>query len=125
MGNTGRLCDRTILLLEGDPAVALEIEEALTGAGAKTVLARDLEEGMNLAEQAELSAAILDFKLQDGDSLALSERLEKRRIPYVVYSHFTELQLQYDPNNYLSKPATAATLIAKVCGMLSIVHPHK
>ena len=84
MGNTGLLRDRTILLLEYDPAVALEIEEALTGAGAKTVLARDLEEGMNLSEQAELSAAILDFKLHDGDRLALSERLEERCIPYVV-----------------------------------------
>jgi DNA-binding response OmpR family regulator len=125
MGSTAPLIDRTILLLEDDPIVALKIEEALADAGAKTVVARTLHEGMHLVEQLKFSAAILDFKLHDGDSLALCECLEERAIPYIIYSGFTELQLHFDSNNFVSKPATVGTLIAKVCGLFSIVHPHR
>jgi CheY-like chemotaxis protein len=82
---------RTILVVEDQSLVALDIADSLTKAGASVQRAATLQEGLPLAEHPQLSAAILDFVLRDGDSGVLCARLTERGIPFVVYTGYDEV----------------------------------
>ena len=63
-----RPCGQSILVLEDEPLIALDICEALKGAGASVFVANCLRDALALADHPDLSAAILDFGLSDGDA---------------------------------------------------------
>jgi DNA-binding response OmpR family regulator len=44
------------------------------------------ENALRLADRADLSAVVLDYRLGDADGSHVSVRLHQRGIPYVVYS---------------------------------------
>ena len=72
-------------VLEDEPLIALDICEALKGGGSVFV-ANCLGDALALADHPDLSAAILDFGLSDGDAGPVCERLKRRDIPFVLYS---------------------------------------
>jgi CheY-like chemotaxis protein len=113
------LSDCWILVLEDEPLVALDIAESLTGAGASVLSAKTLQEGMPLAEHPQLSAAILDFQLRDGDVGALCARLTERHIPFVIYTGYAEVRGACVAGVLVRKPALPETLIETVAQMLS------
>jgi DNA-binding response OmpR family regulator len=47
-----------------------------------------LRDALALADHPDLSAAILDFGLRDGDAGPVCERLNRRGIPFVLYSGY-------------------------------------
>jgi DNA-binding NarL/FixJ family response regulator len=60
---TGELSGRTILVVEDEPLIALDLKTALEDAGAKVIQAADAASALPLAERRDLSAAIVDFWL--------------------------------------------------------------
>jgi CheY-like chemotaxis protein len=81
---------RTILVAEDEPLVGLDIADTLQAAGAKIVRALKLEDAVNLARTAELSAAILDINLVGEDCLPVCQLLADRNIPFVFNTGYSE-----------------------------------
>src|SRR5436190_6770640 len=69
---------RSILIVEDEPLIALELHDALRRAGASIVAATTATEALDLIGYAEVSAAVLDIKLGNSDCSALCDALAKR-----------------------------------------------
>jgi CheY-like chemotaxis protein len=107
------LAGRSILVVEDEPLIALDIVDAFKTAGAAVTTTTSLEHARLLVEHDGLSAAILDHKLGDGDSRSLCARLKERDIPFVIYSGFSK------DGPLVQKPASTDVLVATVEGLLA------
>ena len=104
---------RTILIVEDEAIIVMDLTMALEDAGAEVTSTHTLKHALLLVEHDGLSAAILDHGLKDGDSSLLSRRLKERGIPFLIYSGYTaEAVKQGVP--YVSKPASHEVLVAAV-----------
>ena len=114
------LAGRSILIVEDEALIALDIAMEFEKLGAVVVQTQTLKQATDLIEAEGLSAAIIDHALQDGDSSQLCERLAERGIPFVVYSGYSRGQLDVACHRgfVVDKPAHPALLVATVQGLL-------
>ena len=98
--------------------MALHIIDAVKKAGAIVRVTYSLREAAELIEADDLSAAILDFRIGDGDSSLLCQRLRERGVPFLMYSGYTEFSGACRDAPRLPKPTTDAVLIATLEGLL-------
>jgi len=84
-----RLWGRSILVVEDELLIAMDIVAALENAGANATMTTTVRHALILVEHDGLSGAIMDHALSDGDSTALCVRLKERGIPYVSYSGYS------------------------------------
>jgi DNA-binding response OmpR family regulator len=80
---------RSILVVEDELLIAMDIAAALEKAGAHATMTTTVRHALILVEHDGLSGAILDHALSDGDSTNLCARLKERGIPYISYSGYT------------------------------------
>ena len=113
------LSGRRILVVEDEPLIALEIAQALKSAGASVVIAATLDDGLRLAEQDGLSAAVLDLVLGANDGASLCARLRERGIPFVIYSGRTDIPVGCEPGAIVSKPAHPRALLQAAASVLT------
>ena len=88
-GNTmqrATLEGRSILIIEDEPLIALDLTEDFEALGAKVTTTNVLAHALILAEEDGLSGAVLDYRLADADSSPLCTRLSDRRVPFILYS---------------------------------------
>ena len=78
------LTGRLILIVEDEPLIAMDLAQAFERAGARVVSANTLRHAVLLVENDDLSAAVLDHGLGDGDSSRLCERLKQREVPFLL-----------------------------------------
>ena len=71
----------TILVVEDEPLIVMDISMAFESAGAHLTTTNTVKHAKLLVEHDGLSAAILDHALTDGDSTSLCTRLTERGIP--------------------------------------------
>jgi DNA-binding response OmpR family regulator len=109
---------RSILVVEDEPLIALDIVQAFEKAGAVVLAARSLADAIRFVEHDGLSAAILDFGLGDDDASALCLRLKERRIPFILHSGYSHHGPACRNGIVIPKPASPATLIETVVGLL-------
>ena len=64
----GSLTGRSILIVEDEPIIVMDITQALEDSGAELTTTNTLRHAMLLVEHDGLSAAILDHALDDGNS---------------------------------------------------------
>ena len=108
------LAGRTILIVEDEPLIALDIAAAFAKAGAVTFCARTLSEAIHMVEQDGLSAAVLDFGLGAEDAAAVCGRLEKRSIPFVLHSGYKHASDACRSGTVVPKPADPIKLVDAV-----------
>lgn len=113
------LTGRIILIIEDEPLIAIDIQDAFQNAGATAVTARTLTAALVEVEEPGLSAAIVDHALGDGDSSELCERLTARNIPFVTYSGFSRIDGACGVGAHVNKPASSSVLVATVMGLLA------
>ena len=113
-----KLKGRTVLIVEDEPLIAIDIADAFRKAGAEITTAATLKQAILLVEHDGLSVAILDHALNDGDSTALYLRLKERDIPFVIYSGFPKISDIVAGAPVVQKPARADVLIATVEALL-------
>lgn len=113
-----RLEGRSILVVEDQPLIALDITLALEAAGASVTSTNTLRHALLLVEHDGLSGAILDHALPDGDSSKLCLRLNEREVPFIIYSGFTSLEGECRDAPQLSKPATDEQLVTMLAGLM-------
>jgi DNA-binding response OmpR family regulator len=96
---------RSILVVEDEPLIALDITQAFEATGAALTTTNTLHHALILAEHDGLSGAILDHALGDGDSSKLCARLKERGIPYMIYSGFDTVGGACAGAPHIRKPA--------------------
>ncbi|HJU31468.1 MAG TPA: response regulator [Hyphomicrobiaceae bacterium] len=112
------LAGHTILIVEDEPLVALDVSRNLEDAGALVLMARTLDEALSKAEEPNLSAAVLDHGLSEGDTSAVCEILKRRRIPFVLYSGYSEISGACSKGVLVQKPTSPAVLVMTLAGLL-------
>ena len=103
---------RSILVVEDEPLIALDVSLAFENVGAVVLTARTLAAALLLVEHGGLSAAVLDFGLGDGDADALCSRLDQRRIPFILHSGYSHHGPACINGIVVPKPAGTATLVS-------------
>ena len=76
---------RAILVVKGGH-LGMEIVEALSQAGAKVTMITSLPHAFLLVEHGDISAAVVDLTLGEGDRSELCARLNARGIPNMSYA---------------------------------------
>ena len=108
----------SVLIVEDEPLIALDLVDSFRRAGASVLTAHRLEDGLRLAGLPELSAAVVDFGLSDGDGTALCERLKQRGIPFILHSGYSHVQEAYRDAVLVLKPANPDVLVSAVARLL-------
>lgn len=115
---SSELAGRLVLLVEDEPLVALYVEEYLTGAGARVLLAHALPTARVHALHPELSAAVLDHRLKAEDTSEICTILKERQIPFVLYSGYSKVQGDCGDGELVHKPAPPHVLVSTLAGVL-------
>ena len=115
----GPLTGRLILIAEDEPLIALDITLAFEDEGPWVMRARTLQEALLGVENPDLSVAILDHALSDGDCSKVCERMKERNIPFITYSGHDDLGTSCREGVHVKKPANMSVLVATVKGLLA------
>ena len=110
----GSLTGCSILIVEDEPLIVMDITQALEESGAELTTTNTLRHALLLAEHDGLSAAILDHSLGDGNSSHLCARLKERGIPFLIYSGWERVEGACKGAPHINKPATNQVLLAAV-----------
>ena len=103
---------RSILIVEDQPLVVMDITQEFEPTGAALTTTNTLKHALILVEHDGLSGAILDHALPDGDSSQLCARLKERGIPFMMYSGFNTVGGACAGALHIAKPAAEGALVA-------------
>ena len=109
---------RSILIVEDEPLIGMDIRLALEDAGALVTATTTIRHALLLVEHDGLAGAIMDHALADGDSATLCVRLKARGIPYVSYSGFDPVKGADPDAPWVGKPASMYTLLSTLAALL-------
>jgi DNA-binding response OmpR family regulator len=109
---------RSILVVEDQPLIVMDISLAFEHTGAELTTTNTLRHALLLVEHDGLSGAILDHALPDGDSSLLCTRLKERGIPFMIYSGYEKVEGPCQGAPHVSKPASPAVLVTAMDDML-------
>ena len=110
----------TILVVEDEPLVAIDIADSFRSVGAQVIIARTLEHAIREATAADLTAAVIDHAMHDGVTTSdVCAALKEREIPFIAYSGFTKLEGACADGELVHKPATPTMLLASLQGVLA------
>lgn len=107
---------KTILLLEDEGIIAIELVEACERRGYLTEARTSVRDAEKWLETSQPDAAIVDCILCDGDCSHLVLRLRQQNIPVVVYTgrHTSELGIAFEGLKIFTKPSSVETLLQAV-----------
>jgi DNA-binding NtrC family response regulator len=114
------LAGRSILIVEDEPLIAFDIVTAFEKAGAVALTARSLADAVRLADHDDLSAAVLDFGLADGDADAVCALgpAPHPLHPHSGYSQYSHHGPACGGGVLIPKPASPTRLIETIAGLL-------
>ncbi|HSI73553.1 MAG TPA: hypothetical protein VK934_10285 [Fimbriimonas sp.] len=108
------LAGRSILIIEDEALIALDLAQAFERAGAKVTTTSTLHHAHLLVRYDGLSAAVVDHALGDGDTQSICRYLKQHGVPFVTYSGFNGPNLEDAGGIYISKPKPPEFLVAVV-----------
>lgn len=113
------LSNVSILLLEDQPLVALDIEDYLRDAGVTEIhVISSCSDGQAWLNEHNPDLTILDIHLRDGDCSRIVGTLKTRSLPYIIYSASDRSQYGdlsgFANAPWMSKPADPQLLVAEV-----------
>lgn len=80
--NAAPLRGHTVLVVEDEALLALDMADEVERAGGEVEMAASSRQALRLIETRQFDAAILDFQLLDGDSLPVAAELSSRNVPF-------------------------------------------
>jgi CheY-like chemotaxis protein len=109
----------TVLLVENEALIALDLEGMLLSAGARRVHhAMSSLEALDWLQHDRADLAVLDLFVSDGSSARVAERLRDMGTPYIIHSGHTHDSAPdvaaFGNAIWLSKPCTQAELLAAI-----------
>lgn len=113
-----RLDGQIILLVEDEAFILADIQQELEKVGARVLPASTVQEALALLVSEPITASILDFKLHGGTADDLCHELTERKIPFVIYSGYTDVEGECNKWEIVSKPADPRELVTRVLRVL-------
>lgn len=116
-----RLPGRRILVVEDNPVIAFDIDDALRESGAEVIgPAHDIESGLALARQDTLDGAVLDIDIGGRPVWPIARELKSEGVPFVFVSGDCRDGL---PNDFthavcLHKPAPTEAILSSVAAVI-------
>lgn len=115
----------TVLLVENEPLIAMDMEGMLLSAGAARIHhATSSQDALDWLNNSKADLAILDLVVSDGSSAPVAERLRAHGTPFLVYSGHTHDSAPdaatFADAVWLSKPCTQSELVAAVFRSLGL-----
>lgn len=95
---------KTILVLEDEMLIGLDLETSLVDAGFRVTLARSCLEAEDFLADHQPDLAVLDVRLSDGECVVAARMLVEHGVPFIV--HTGMLQAAQDPIFMLGTPVT-------------------
>jgi DNA-binding response OmpR family regulator len=86
VGSANPLFGRSVLIVEDEPPIALELLDALQAAGASILAATTIQEALELIAYTTICAAVVDINLGGDDCSSVCAALAKRSIPFMFYT---------------------------------------
>ena len=117
-----RLPGCRVLVVEDNPILAFDIDDALRDSGVDVVgPALDLDSGLALVEQDALDGAVLDIDIAGRPVWPIAHRLKDDGVPFVFVSGDCGLGLPDDFNDAvcLDKPAPTDEILSTVAQLLT------
>lgn len=120
--------DKMILIIEDDPATARLVDYTLRHHGYQVIIATNGLEGIRKASSEKPDLIILDVMLPGMDGFEICHRLRASaatvKIPIIFFSAKTQESdrttgLKMGADDYLTKPAEPAEIIARVDKLLA------
>jgi CheY-like chemotaxis protein len=105
------IAGHSILIIEDEPLIALDMRFAFEKAGASVVLVYSLPDAAHHVEQDGLSGAVLDYGLDNQDGDALRHHLRQRHIPFILHSGNEHTSNARHGGIVIPKPARLEVLI--------------
>ena len=112
-----RLAGQSILVVEDEPLIAMQLRQTLEDAGAHVFAATQLPHASQLARHPDLSSAVLDYRLGNGNSAAICAVLHERGVPFVFCSGYDDMQDRWPDVPCVSKPIDGDRLVDAVVGL--------
>ena len=109
----------SILVVENELLIALDIASALESAGANATMTTTARHAMILVDHDGLAGAIMDHGLTGGDSTAVCTRLKERGIPYISYSGYSSVAGADPDAPFISKPVSMNVLMSALEDLLA------
>jgi DNA-binding response OmpR family regulator len=109
---------RSILLVEDEPLIGMDIRTALEEAGAHVTATTTVRHALILIEHDGLAGAIMDHALCDGDTTQVCLRLRAKGIPYVNKSGSNWVDGVSPAAPHVIKPATMDILLGALEDLL-------
>lgn len=109
---------RSILIVEDEPLIVMDITQQFEASGAALTSTNTLHHALILVEHDGLAGAILDHALGDGDSSQLCARLKQRGIPFLIYTGFKTVSGACADALHIDKPAVDGALVAAMEGLI-------
>jgi DNA-binding response OmpR family regulator len=120
--STGTLHGQTILVIEDDPIIGIDLVGSLEAVGARVIGPADRIADAMLAITGEepFDAAILDAHLADGAALDILDALDARAKPYILVTGDENFALRYAPDApCVPKPVDMSKVIGLLAAILS------
>jgi DNA-binding response OmpR family regulator len=117
----GLLEGKTILIVEDEPLVALDLHAALRAAGASLIAATNAAEALRLIRRNEISAAVVDVNLGGDNCFAVCQALFHRSIPFLFHTGHREADVlkAWPEAPLIVKPAGHDELVACLAALAS------
>ena len=113
----------TVLVVEDDFIIALELTSVLSDAGAIVVgPSNTVEAALQCAEDERLSAAVLDIRLGDQTVAPVARLLAEHHVPFLFYtgqSKTDPLSIEWPDCRVLSKPAAPNSIVTAVMSLVN------
>src|SRR3989304_350196 len=113
-------CDRSVLIVEGDPSFRQRLAKALEQRGFTVTSAESVAKGLLMVQQGAPAFAVVDMRLGDGNGLDVISALKKRRpeargIVLTGYGNIATAvtAVKLGAVDYLSKPVDADEIAAR------------
>src|SRR5258706_14872865 len=114
-----KLQGQSILVVEDEALVHLDVRSILRGEGAHVRSARTAEEGLAIARNHDLCAALLDVNLGETDCSEIYETCVVRGIAVVFHTGYTpeHVATRWPNAVVLSKPVTPRQIVEAIVSM--------
>ncbi len=123
MNDNTPLTGVSVLVVEDDALMAMDVQATLVDAGAVVVAScQTLEEAMARADAEDFDVAVLDFALGSATASPVARRLALRGAPFIFYTGSSRSDpglLEWGGWPIVEKPASRRALVSAVMTALS------
>lgn len=118
-GHNGPLIGKTVLIVEDEPLIALDLHAALRAAGADLIAATNSTEALRLIRRNDIAVAVVDVALADEDCLPVCQALFHRGVPFLFHTGHREANVlkAWPDVCVLLKPTRGDEIIARLVAL--------